>query len=61
MHFNLHVSPEQARLSAADLYVVMSEEVMRSKVGVFKDLQIDYDSIQIQGTNGNFVSNVCSI
>ncbi|XP_055927120.1 atrial natriuretic peptide-converting enzyme-like isoform X3 [Argiope bruennichi] len=48
VHFNLHLSPDQSGLSAADLYVVLSEEVMRSRTGVFRDIKIDQDSIQIQ-------------
>lgn len=48
VHFNLHLSPEQPGISAADLYVILSEEVMRSRTGIFSDLDIDQGSIQIQ-------------
>ncbi|GIY42383.1 atrial natriuretic peptide-converting enzyme [Caerostris extrusa] len=48
VHFNLHLSPDQSGLSAADLYVVLSEEVIRARTGVFRDIKIDQDSIQIQ-------------
>ncbi|XP_076362164.1 atrial natriuretic peptide-converting enzyme-like isoform X2 [Tachypleus tridentatus] len=48
VHFNVHLSPETFKGEAADLYVILMEELTSLKYGVFKGLKIDQDSVQIQ-------------
>ncbi|XP_022238605.1 atrial natriuretic peptide-converting enzyme-like [Limulus polyphemus] len=48
VHFNVHLSPETFEGDAADLYVILMEELTSLKYGIFKGLKIDQDSVQIQ-------------
>ena len=48
MHFNLHLSPHRLDVDAADLFLVLGDEVLNNKKGLFKNITIDYDSIDLQ-------------
>jgi len=48
VHFNLHLSSQRPDIDAADLFVVLGDEILNNKRGIFKNISIDYDSIDVQ-------------
>ncbi|RWS15615.1 hypothetical protein B4U79_16454 [Dinothrombium tinctorium] len=49
IHFNLHLSPQaSSKIDAADLYVVLGDEVLNNRHNIFKNISIDQNAISIQ-------------
>ncbi|XP_054168207.1 uncharacterized protein LOC128965526, partial [Oppia nitens] len=48
VHFNIHMSAQRPDIDEADLFLVLGEEILNSKLGVFKNWTIDYNSLDIQ-------------
>lgn len=48
VHFNVHFALNRKSVDAGDLYFVFTDEVLRSKLGIFDGLKIDPESIIVQ-------------
>lgn len=48
VHFNVHFAPNRKYVDAGDLYFVITDEVLRGKLGIFDGLRIDPESVTVQ-------------
>ncbi len=48
VHFNIHMTAQRPDIDAADLFLVLGDEILNGKIGVFKNWTIDYNSLDIQ-------------